>query len=326
MIRYTLVNTTSNGFPSNAAAGLVHNEGFNVPGGACESIILRFQGTVSNADAFAADFASCLDSLRIVINGETCFDYRTGYSDPADATCGQMSYFLNSIGEGLALPDLVDGTNVIYYIRVPIGRNLPPGVSRVEYTLGTVALANARTGTGTVETWMVYNSNYQTRLYVGPATSLTTSGTGQQEFVIRVNSSEPGVISGVLFQNDRDTDGDISEIRLTSQSDFSMETDYWRFLNGDLMNNVLFGDVGTSATQLQFAQITPGSIFIPTYGLNRADELRAQITTTAARTVLAQPVLVAGANAQAAPAQTQTQAVRTNTAQAILDRSGAANQ
>ena len=89
----------------------------------------------------------------------------------------------------------------------------------MEYTLGTIALENARTGTGTVEAWMVYNDNYQTRLYVGPATSLTTSGTGQEEFVVRVNSAEPGVISGVLIQNDRDTDGDISELRVTSQSD-----------------------------------------------------------------------------------------------------------
>ena len=196
----------------------------------------------------------------------------------------------------------------------------------MEYTLGTIALENARTGTGTVEAWMVYNDNYQTRLYVGPATSLTTSGTGQEEFVVRVNSAEPGVISGVLIQNDRDTDGDISERRVTSQSDYSLETDYRRYLGGDLFNGILFGDAGTSGTELQYAQICPGTVFIPTFGLSRSDELRLQITTTAARTVLAQPVLVAAANAQAAPAQTQTQAVRTNTAQAILDRSGAANQ
>ena len=323
-IRYTLVSTETAGFPSNAVA--TSNQGFNVPGGALESIIFRFSGTVSNADAFAADFGSLVSNLRVVINGETCFDYRTGYSSGADATPGQFGYFLNNLGEGLAVQDVASTTAVIYYARIPIGRNLPPGVSRVEYTLGTIALENARTGTGSVEAWMVYNDNYQTRLYVGPATSLTASGTGQEEFVVRVNSSEPGVISGVLIQNDRDTDADISEVRLTSQSDYSMETDYWRYLSGDLFNGILFGDAGTSATELQYAQICPGNIFIPTFGLSRSDELRMQITTTAARTILAQPVLVASANAQAAPAQTQTQAVRTNTAAAILDRSGAANQ
>lgn len=323
-IRYTLVSTEAEGFPSNAVA--TSNQGFNVPGGALESIIFRFSGTVSNADAFAADFGSLISNLRVVINGSTVFDYRTGYSSGADATCGQFTYFLNSLGEGLAVQDVASTTNIIYYARVPVGRNLQPGVSRVEYTLGTIALENARTGTGTVEAWMVYNDNYQTRLYVGPATSLTTSGTGQEEFVVRVNSAEPGVISGVLIQNDRDTDGDISELRVTSQSDYSLETDYWRYLGGDLFNGILFGDAGTSGTELQYAQICPGTVFIPTFGLSRSDELRLQITTTAARTVLAQPVLVAAANAQAAPAQTQTQAVRTNTAQAILDRSGAANQ
>ena len=66
-------------------------------------------------------------------------------------------------------------------------------------------------------------------------------------------SSEPGVISGVLIQNDRDTDADISEVRLTSQSDYSMETDYWRYLSGDLFNGILFGDAGTSATELHHA-------------------------------------------------------------------------
>ena len=323
-IRYTLVSTEAEGFPSNAVA--TSNQGFNVPGGALESIIFRFSGTVSNADAFAADFGSLISNLRVVINGSTVFDYRTGYSSGADATCGQFTYFLNSLGEGLAVQDVASTTNIIYYARVPVGRNLQPGVSRVEYTLGTIALENARTGTGTVEAWMVYNDNYQTRLYVGPATSLTPSGTGQEEFVVRVNSAEPGVISGVLIQNDRDTDGDISELRVTSQSDYSLETDYWRYLGGDLFNGILFGDAGTSGTELQYAQICPGTVFIPTFGLSRSDELRLQITTTAARTVLAQPVLVAAANAQAAPAQTQTQAVRTNTAQAILDRSGAANQ
>ena len=323
-IRYTLVSTEAEGFPSNAVA--TSNQGFNVPGGALESIIFRFSGTVSNADAFAADFGSLISNLRVVINGSTVFDYRTGYSSGADATCGQFTYFLNSLGEGLAVQDVASTTNIIYYARVPVGRNLQPGVSRVEYTLGTIALETARTGPGTVEAWMVYNDNYQTRLYVGPATSLTTSGTGQEEFVVRVNSAEPGVISGVLIQNDRDTDGDISELRVTSQSDYSLETDYWRYLGGDLFNGILFGDAGTSGTELQYAQICPGTVFIPTFGLSRSDELRLQITTTAARTVLAQPVLVAAANAQAAPAQTQTQAVRTNTAQAILDRSGAANQ
>ena len=323
-IRYTLVSTEAEGFPSNAVA--TSNQGFNVPGGALESIIFRFSGTVSNADAFAADFGSLISNLRVVINGSTVFDYRTGYSSGADATCGQFTYFLNSLGEGLAVQDVASTTNIIYYARVPVGRNLQPGVSRVEYTLGTIALENARTGTGTVEAWMVYNDNYQTRLYVGPATSLTTSGTGQEEFVVRVDSAEPGVISGVLLQTARAPDGDISELRVTSQSDYSLETDYWRYLGGDLFNGILFGDAGTSGTELQYAQICPGTVFIPTFGLSRSDELRLQITTTAARTVLAQPVLVAAANAQAAPAQTQTQAVRTNTAQAILDRSGAANQ
>ena len=73
-IRYTLCSTETAGFPSNAVA--TSNQGFNVPGGALESIIFRWSGTVSNADAFAADFGSLVSNLRIVINGESVFDYR----------------------------------------------------------------------------------------------------------------------------------------------------------------------------------------------------------------------------------------------------------
>jgi hypothetical protein len=190
--------------------------------------------------------------------------------------------------------------------------------------MSTVALAAQATGTS-VEVWVVYNDNMQTRTTVPPATSKVMSGTGQEEVVVRIPSNEPGVIAGVMIQNDRDTDGDISEIRVISQSDYSLETNYWRYLNADLFNGVLYGNSG-SATQLQIAQLSPGGYFLNLFGLARGDDLRLQVTTTAARTVLYQPVLVAPVNAQAVPDPAQTQAVRTNTSQAVLDRSGAANQ
>ena len=98
------------------------------------------------------------------------------------------------------------------------------------------------------------------------------------------------------------------------------------------MNNVQYGAAGgggiSPTTQNQFAQLCPGGLFINTFGLSRADELRLQITTAAAaagNTMLFTPVLVAPASASEGPSQTQTQAVRTDTSSAILAISGQAD-
>ena len=326
-IRYTLVNTETgtgaqSGFPTNAAQ--TTNEGMNIPGGSLESIIFRLTGTLNAAGDVDQDLPGAISALRVILNGETFFDYRSGYNDPgADTTASQLGYFLNSLGENLSSEVVASTTVKEAYIRIPCGIVAPAGISRLEYTLSTTALAGASTGTG-VEVWCVYNDNMQTRTTVPPATSFNASGTGQQEVVVRVPSNVPGLIAGVLVQNDRDQD-DFSEIRVISQSDYSLETNYWRYLNSDLYNGVEYGSSG-SQLALNFAQLSPGTIFVPLFGLARGDDIRLQVTTTAARTLLFNPVLVAAANAKEAQMPGQTQAVKTNTLSAVLDRSGAANQ
>jgi len=328
-VRYSLVNTltgAASGFPGSPAGGAAQtvNEGFNIAGGPIESIIFRFAGTLNAAGDVDGDLMQCINSLRVILNGETFFDVRSGYSDAADTTASQLGYFMNSLGESLSTEVVASTTVKEAYLRIPCGRQAPPGVSRVEYTMSSIALAAQSTGTS-VECWIVYNDNMQTRTTVPAATSKVMSGTGQEEVVVRIPSNEPGVIAGVMIYNDRDTDGDLSEIRVISQSDYSLETNYWRYLNADLFNGVLYGSSG-SATQLQIAQLSPGAYFLNLFGLARGDDLRLTCTTTAARTMLFQPVLVAPVNASAVPDPAQTQAVRTNTSQAVLDRSGAANQ
>ena len=325
--RYTLVNTETgtgaqSGFPTNAAQ--TTNEGMNIPGGSLESIIFRMTGTLNAAGDVDQDLPGAISALRVILNGETFFDYRSGYNDPgADTTASQLGYFLNSLGENLSSEVVASTTVKEAYIRIPCGIVAPAGVSRLEYTLSTTALAGATTGTA-VEVWCVYNDNMQTRTTVPPATSFNASGTGQQEVVVRVPSNVPGLIAGVLIQNDRDQD-DFSEIRVISQSDYSLETNYWRYLNSDLYNGVEYGSSG-SQLSLNFAQLSPGTLFVPLFGLARGDDIRLQVTTTSAQTLLFNPVLVAAANAREAQMPAQTQAVKTNTLSAVLDRSGAANQ
>ena len=330
-IRYTLVNTetgtaAATGFPTNAAQ--TTNFGFNVPGGPLESVIFRFTGTKNAAGDIDQDFAGAISSLRVIVNGETCFDHRSGYNDPAnDTTASQMGYFMNSIGNHLSSEVVASSTAVEAYFRVPLGRQLPAGVSRIEYTLGTAAIGGASTNTQ-VELWCVYNSSMQTRTTVAAATSFTAGGTGQEEVVVRIPANQPGVIAGVMIQNDRDTDADLSEVRVLSQSDYSLEMNYWRYLNSDLDNGVMYGTPGAGGAALlsmNYAQLSPGGYFIPLFGLSRGDDLRLQITTTSAQTFLFTPVLVASVGASDMPDPMQTQAVPSNTSRAILDISGQAD-
>jgi len=303
----------------------------NVPGGPLESLLFRFQGTLAAAANLTSDLGAAISSLRVIINGETCFDHRSGYTTPAAATtCSQFTYFMNSIGHNLSTGVAASDTAMDYFVRVPLGRQLPSGISRIEYTLGASALAGQATGTS-VEVWCVYNDAYTSRTVVPAATSVTV-GAGQQEVSVRMPANEPGVIAGVMVQNQDATDTDITSMRVISQSDYSIDQSMWRFLNSDLYNGILYtaansGD-DNELLQMKAVQICPGGLFIPTFGLSRADELRCQITIAAAgagNVLLFTPVLVASAGAQASPGQTQTQAVRTSTSKAILDISGAAD-
>ena len=334
-IRYTLVSTqagAASGFPGAAAGGAASttNFGFNVPGGNLESLIFRFQGTLNAAGDVTQDFGGCISSLRTILNGETAFDHRVGYATPGAATtCSQFTYFMNSIGHGLSSQTTASATVYEAFIRVPLGRVLPAGISRIEYTLATAALAAQATATS-VEVWCVYNDNFSSRTTVPAATSVTV-GAGQQEVSVRMPANEPGVIAGVLIQNQDATDTDITSCRVISQSDYSLSQGFWRYLNSDLDNGVMYGNPsggGAALLSMAYAQLSPGTLFIPTFGLSRADELRMQITIAAAgagNVLLFTPVLVASAGASALHGQVQTQAVRTNTSKAILDISGAAD-
>ena len=220
-VRYSLVNSDST-FPTNAAS--TANAGYNIAGGSIESIIFRFEGTVTSGD-MGGDFPMAISQLRIVLNGESFFNYQAGYTMNQDAP-SQLGYFLNSMSDDRCSSEVIGDTAKDAFVRVPVGRQAPPGVSRLETTIATAALGNA--ATGTLETWIVYNDAAETSTYVGNPTSLTASGTGQEEVVVRLPSNVPGVVAGILVQNDRATDADITGFRIVSQSDWNMDSEYWR--------------------------------------------------------------------------------------------------
>ena len=322
-VRYTLVDTSSASVPVVAAA--TYNAGMNIPGGAVDEIIVRFAFTLNAAGDIAADTSNIIDSLRLVLNGETVWDYQASISDNANNACGTFGYLLNSLGPGRSV-DVNTGTAVReYYIRVPVGRNIAPGISRLEYTLGFAALTRAgRAPTAaSTEFWIRYNPAMQTTTTLGAATTAPYTATTQQ-VVCRVPQNVPGTLAGVLLQSNQDAADDITSVRIVSQSDFSMDIDMWRCLNSDL-DGVWFMDPAT-ANGLQMGQALLGpQIFIPLFQLSLADDLRMQVTAGAAGTLSVTPVLTNPITGQPAPAQVQTESVPTNTAKSVLAASGAQN-
>ena len=322
-VRYTLVDTSATNVPIVAAA--VHNAGMNIPGGAVDEVIVRFAFTLNAAGDIAADTSNIIDSFRLILNGETVWDYQASISDNANNAAGTFGYLLNSLGPGRSVDVNTQAATREYYIRVPIGRNIAPGISRLEYTLGYAALTGAGGAptAASTEFWIRYNPAMQTTTTLGAATTAPYTATTQQ-VVCRVPQNVPGTLAGVLIQTDQDAADEITDIRVVSQSDFAMDVDMWRMLNGDLYNGVQFMDPATAAG-LQFGQALLGQVFIPLYQLSLADDLRMQVTANAANTLSITPVLTNPISGKPAPAQVQTESVPTNTAKSVLAASGAQN-
>ena len=322
-VRYTLVDTSATNVPIVAAA--VHNAGMNIPGGAVDEVIVRFAFTLNAAGDIAADTSNIIDSFRLILNGETVWDYQASISDNANNAAGTFGYLLNSLGPGRSVDVNTQAATREYYIRVPIGRNIAPGISRLEYTLGYAALTGAGGAptAASTEFWIRYNPAMQTTTTLGAATTAPYTATTQQ-VVCRVPQNVPGTLAGVLIQTDQDAADEITAVRIVSQSDFSMDIDMWRMLNGDLYNGVEFMDPAT-ANGLQVGQALLGQIFIPLFQLSLADDLRMQVTANAANTLSVTPVLTNPISGKPAPAQVQTESVPTNTAKSVLAASGAQN-
>jgi hypothetical protein len=310
-VRFTLVESNTTDIPGAAAA--TFNRGFNIPGGAVDEIIMRVT-TTNTTNAILADFGNIIQSLRLVLNGSTVFDFRSGYSSAANNAASQFGYFLNSLGSGRAVEVPGDLTKEAYF-RIPIGRNIPAGVSRLEYTLSYSATA-AAVASGTCQFWIRYNNNMTTTTTVSAATSFTHSAS-EEQVVVRLPQGVPGTVAGLMIQNDSAAD-EITGVRVVSQSDFSLDVDMFRAFNGDLYNGIVYADDDVSATAQQYAVQCAGGLFLPLFGLSMDDDIRLQVNSSAATTRTYTPVIVAPINGAAESQGRQTQPVITNTSQAVL--------
>jgi len=118
----------------------------------------------------------------------------------------------------------------------------------------------------------------------------------------------------------------MTSARIVNQSDYSIDLDMWRALNGDLSNGLMYQtNAAAVAGQglLTFAQASLGLVFLPLYNLSLKDDLRMQITTTAAETFTFTPVIVSPVVGKPQPGAVQTQPVVTSTSGSILTTSAA---
>ena len=310
-VRFTLVESNTTDIPGAAAA--TFNRGFNIPGGAVDEIIMKIN-TTNTTNAILADFGNIIQSLRLVLNGSTVFDFRSGYSSAANNAASQFGYFLNSLGSGRAVEVPSDLTKEAYF-RIPVGRNIPAGVSRLEYTLSYSATA-AAVASGTCQFWIRYNDNMTTTTTVSAATSFTHSAS-EEQVVVRLPQGVPGTVAGLMIQNDSAAD-EITGVRVVSQSDFSLDVDMFRAFNGDLYNGIVYADDDASTTAQQYAVQCAGGLFLPLFGLSMDDDIRLQVNSSAATTRTYTPVIVAPINGAAESQGRQTQPVITNTNTAVL--------
>ncbi len=323
-LRYTLVETSTVNVPG--AAGATYNAGFNVPGGAVDEIIIRIQGTMNAVGDLASDTGSIIAALRIVLNGETFFDFRNNFGSNATTGASATSVFMNAMGSGRSQDVNSSTTARDYFIRVPVGRNIAAGISRLEYTIQYSALGGAFTG-ASIEWWMRYNPAMQNTVTIGAATSYLTAGAAggvTEQVVVRVPQNVPGVLAGVMIQGGSAADT-MTSARVISQSDYSIDTDYWRMLGGDIRNGILFAQPAAAVANglLTFSQKSLGNLFVPLFNLSLQDDLRMQITTTAAETFTFTPVIVSSIVGQPQPGAVQTQSVPTSVSKAILSVSDA---
>jgi len=311
-VRYQLQESNTTDLPSNAGA-TTYNRGFNVAGGAVDEILMKI--TLVNATgAIVADFGNVIQSLRFVLNGSTIFDFRSGYASAANNAPSQFGYFLNSLGSG-RMTEIPGDTAKEVYFRIPVGRNISAGVSRLEYTLSYAATAAAVTS-GQIQFWFRYNDNMTTTTTVSAATSFTHSAS-EEQVVVRLPQGVPGVVAGIMIQNDSAAD-QLDGIRIISQSDFSMPVGMIQAFNGDLYNGILYSDDGVSTTQQTYAIQVAGGLFVPLFGLSMDSDVRLQVNSSAATTRTYTPVIVASVNGQSESQGRQTQPVVTNTNQAVL--------
>ena len=331
--------TVSRLFTTNAVGDLpvagavnVLNVGENLAGGPLDSLILRYQMTTAT-NICESDFSSLINAIAVNFNGTRFHQFNAALNDiTTENLAGQYGYFLNSIGGRFAeIPG--SATNREAYFRIPIGQALPAGTARLELSITYAAAAAAGIASGSLEIFALYNTNMQTATFIPTSTSSNAMPAGQQQVVVRIPAKTGYVVSGILVMNNAAADNlGANGIVNLSQGPYGLDADFLRLMNGDLSGEISLyttvasngfdgGGAGVNQPVVAAEIQVPGSIFIPTFGLQTGSDVILLVDSTAAGSDrIFIPVLTASASSAVETQPVQSSAVKTNTQKAILDR------
>lgn len=199
-----------------------------------------------------------------------------------------------------------------------MGRNYPGGVNRIEIVTEWAAAAGAVTS-GTIQWWLKFNPAYQKTTTVVPSTSFTHAAAIEQ-VVVRVPQNVPGVVSAILVQNDSAEDDLGGQgIRIQALGAYGMEASMWRWMNGDMLNGIMYADNDLTTVRQEYSFEVAGCMLLPCFGLAGGD-IVLQVDSSAATTRTYTPIITAAKGGREAPEVRQTQAAPSNTAKAIVGR------
>lgn len=309
---------------STAATANTYTQGINAPGGPVEFFIIKGKMTFSAAPV-AGDLTTLVQSIRIVLNGEVVHDYRAGFQTAiaAQATPASYGMLLNAIGgRAYQNPDVAAAGEQDFMWAIPLGRQTPNGVNRYEVivTWG-VGAAGVTVGAGAnLSYWLRFNPNMQQTTTVCPSTTFT-SGVGIETVTVRVPQNVPGVVSAILVQN-QDAFADnlgTQGIRVNELGPFGMDVEFWRWLNNDMANGIMWGDSANADPSQTYAVALPGTLLLPVFGLSGGDIILT-VDSTAANVRSYTPILTNPVGAREGKVVRQTIAAPGNTAKAIVSR------
>tara|TARA_R100001086_G_scaffold249206_2_gene188219 strand:+ start:4072 stop:5040 length:969 start_codon:yes stop_codon:yes gene_type:complete len=308
--------STTTDFPTNGA--VTYTTGINFQGGPVEYLICRGDLLFAATPVANGDMTNLLKAFRIIVNGEVVHDFRAGFNSNAVSTSGNYNYLLNAIGGRALEKPATEGKTREWYWGIPLGLQLGAGVQRMEIIMEW-ATGAAAVASGNLSFWVKYNDGMQNQTTVVSPTSFTHA-VALEQVVVRIPQNIPGVVSAILVQNDAAEDQFASQgIRCLPISGYGLEIEFWRWLNGDLMNGNMFADFNTSLTQQQYDIGVAGCTLLPTFGLAGGDVVLA-VDSSHATTRTYTPILTAPVSAKQKPEVVQTQTPIGSTAGSIVNR------
>jgi len=198
-VRFAMIESTNTVGNMPTSTTNSYNVGINAQGGLVEYLCLRYDLTFAADPCVNTSIISLIDSIRVVVNGEVVHDFRSSFGGNDAKGASSYDVLLNHVG-GRAYEVPAGGLTREGYIGIPLGLNTATGVNRYEIIVQWKAAA-AAIASGSLQWWLKFNTATQKTTTIVPATSFNHSASLEQ-VVVRVPMNVPGVVSGILIQND----------------------------------------------------------------------------------------------------------------------------